>query len=55
MRGGPFGATSDSTTQYVRVTVQWQFNSITNFPGVPTAVTLSQAVVMKIAPATPNF
>jgi Flp pilus assembly protein TadG len=35
---------------YVSVTVTWQFQTITGFPGVPKNVTLSRTVQMRAAP-----
>jgi Flp pilus assembly protein TadG len=35
---------------YVAVTVTWQFQTITGFPGVPSNVTLSRTVQMRMAP-----
>ena len=35
---------------YVSVTVTWQFQTLTNFPGVPNTVTLSRTVQMRSAP-----
>ncbi|HEV3257779.1 MAG TPA: TadE/TadG family type IV pilus assembly protein [Gemmataceae bacterium] len=42
--------TDSSGNAYVTVTVTWQFNTITNFPGVPNNVTLSRTVQMRVAP-----
>jgi Flp pilus assembly protein TadG len=38
---------------YVEVTVTWQFRTITNFPGVPSAVSLARTVRMRQAPPNP--
>ncbi|HEV3255239.1 MAG TPA: TadE/TadG family type IV pilus assembly protein [Gemmataceae bacterium] len=35
---------------WVSVTVQWQFQTITSYPGIPTSVTLSRTVQMRSAP-----
>jgi Flp pilus assembly protein TadG len=35
---------------YIRVTVDWQFQSITGFPGVPSTVDLRRTVQMRVAP-----
>jgi hypothetical protein len=43
-----------SGNSYVEVTVNWQFKTITNYPGVPNPVNLSRTVRMRIAPTTPN-
>src|SRR5262245_3956152 len=53
---GPFTLTAEpSSGGYVQVTVSWQFQSITKFPGVPATVDLSRSAVMKIAPDMPSF
>jgi Flp pilus assembly protein TadG len=53
---GPFTLTEEPTAGgYVQVTVNWQFQSITRFPGVPATVNLSRSAVMEVAPAMPNF
>jgi Flp pilus assembly protein TadG len=52
---GPFTDTTKPANGYVQVTVTWTFNSITNFPGIPSNVSLSRSAIMRIAPAMPNF
>jgi Flp pilus assembly protein TadG len=54
---GPFTASSSPANGggYVQVTVTWTFNSITNYPGVPKAVTLNRSAIMQVAPAMPSF
>jgi Flp pilus assembly protein TadG len=52
---GPFTDTSKPASGYVQVTVTWTFSSITNFPGIPSTVSLSRSAIMRIAPAMPNF
>src|SRR6516165_5908510 len=42
-----------SGNQYVEVTVSWQFQTISNYPGVPSP-NLSRTVRMRVAPRTPN-
>jgi Flp pilus assembly protein TadG len=42
--------TDQTGSAYVAVTVTWQFQTITNFPGVPNNVTLSRTVQMRMAP-----
>jgi Flp pilus assembly protein TadG len=44
-----FGTDQDGN-QCVTVTVTWTFQSITNFPGVPSSVTLTRSVQMRVAP-----
>jgi Flp pilus assembly protein TadG len=39
---------------YVRVSVAWQFSTITNYPGVNNPVQLSQSVQMRLTPTMPN-
>jgi Flp pilus assembly protein TadG len=46
--------TDSSGNPYVAVTVTWQFQSIANFPGVPSTTTISRTVQMRVAPKTPN-
>jgi hypothetical protein len=53
---GPFTSTvKPASDGYVQVTVTWTFNTITNYPAVPTSVNLSRSTVMKMSPAMPNF
>jgi Flp pilus assembly protein TadG len=43
-----------SGNPYVEATVVWQFNSVGNFPGVPSTTILSRKVRMRVAPTTPK-
>jgi len=53
---GPFDQTTEpSSGGYVQVKVKWTFQSITNFPGVPSTVNLERTAVMEIAPDMPRF
>ena len=53
---GPFNqTTAPSSGGYVQVTVNWTFQTITNYPGVPSSVALSRSCVMEMSPATPSF
>jgi len=52
---GPFSASSSNANSYVQVTVTWTFTSITNYPGIPSNVTLTRTAVMKVAPPMPTF
>jgi Flp pilus assembly protein TadG len=52
---GPFTDSTGTSNSYVQVTVTWTFQSITNYPGVPSTVTLTRSSVMKVAPAMPTF
>jgi Flp pilus assembly protein TadG len=47
------GTDSDGNA-YVEVTVAWQFCSLTNFPGVPSATNLARTVRMRVAATTPK-
>ena len=38
----------------VRVKVQWKFDTVTRFPGVPTSMDLVRTVQMRIAPKNPK-
>ena len=38
----------------VRVTVNYQFQTISNFPGIPNQVNLVRTAQMRVAPVTPN-
>jgi Flp pilus assembly protein TadG len=42
--------TDSNGDAYVAVTVTWTFNTITQFPGVPSSVTLTRTVQMRSAP-----
>lgn len=52
---GPWTSSETSTSQYVKVTVSWTFQSLTNFPPLPESVPMSRTVIMKMAPAIPVF
>jgi hypothetical protein len=39
---------------YTEVNVSWTFSTVTNYPGVPNANTLSRTVRVRVAPTTPN-
>jgi Flp pilus assembly protein TadG len=41
-------------TGYVRVTADWDFHSVTNFPGLPKTVRLTRACTMRMAPIIPH-
>lgn len=43
-----------SPPNYVDVTVQYPFATITSYPGVPGALTLSRTVRMRVVPNVPN-
>jgi Flp pilus assembly protein TadG len=42
--------TDDAGNPYVRVTVTWQFQTVTRLPGVPSTVEISRTVQMRVAP-----
>lgn len=45
---------SDASGSYVEVTVAYQFQTVTNFPGVPTSTNLVRTVRMRVLPTIPN-
>jgi Flp pilus assembly protein TadG len=47
--------TDDNGNTYIEVTATYQFQSLTQYPGIPNTVDLSQTVRMRISPATPSF
>jgi hypothetical protein len=47
---------SDSNgDSYVEVTVTWSFSTLTNYPGIPSPITLTRTVRMMTIPVTPSF
>jgi Flp pilus assembly protein TadG len=46
---------SSSNPTYVSVTVTYPFSTITNYPGVPSKMTITRTVQMRVAPLTPNL
>lgn len=40
---------------YVRVTLTWNFKTITQYPFVPSTVNLSRSTIMRMAPSMPEF
>jgi len=46
---------SDTSGNYVEVTVTYEFHTITNYPGVPNTVNIARTVRMRMIPAVPNF
>ena len=53
---GPFTSTPPSGGGgYAQVTVTWTFNSLTNYPGIPSSVALTRSCTMQVAPAMPSF
>ena len=47
------GTDADGNTT-TTVAVNYTFQTITNFPGVPSSVTIQRSCQMRVAPATPN-
>jgi Flp pilus assembly protein TadG len=45
---------SDANGSYVEVTVTYQFQTVSNFPGVPKTTTLVRTVRMNVLPQNPN-
>jgi Flp pilus assembly protein TadG len=45
---------SDTSGNYVRVTVSYPFKTLTHYPGIPNTVTLTRTVQTRLAPAAPN-
>jgi Flp pilus assembly protein TadG len=53
---GSFSDTTAATTDnYAKCTVKWTFLSVTNYPGIPTKLTMSRSCVMRRAPILPTF
>jgi Flp pilus assembly protein TadG len=52
---GPFTSSTSTSDGYVQVTVTWTFNTITNYPGIPSTVVLTRGSIMKVSPAMPTF
>jgi Flp pilus assembly protein TadG len=52
---GPFASATPIPNGYVQVTTTWVFHTITNYPGVPSAITLQRSCQMKVAPIEPSF
>jgi Flp pilus assembly protein TadG len=46
--------TGSDGNPYVQVTVQWTFQTLTSYPGIPQSVPLQRVVRMRVAPTTPN-
>jgi Flp pilus assembly protein TadG len=45
--------TDSSGNPYVSVTVTWTFNTVTNYPGVPSSLVLTRTVQMRVDPVVP--
>jgi len=46
---------SSTDSSSVTVTVTYPFSTITNYPGVPSNLTISRTVQMRVSPMTPNL
>jgi Flp pilus assembly protein TadG len=46
--------TDSGGNPYVEVTVSWTFQTITNYPGIPSTVNLQRKVRMRVSPNAPN-
>ncbi len=46
---------SDSDGNYVEVTVTWTFHTMTNYPGIPSATTITRTTRMRVSPVLPDF
>ena len=46
---------TNSDGNYVQVTVTWTFQTITNYPGIPSTITLTRTVQMRVTPQVPDF
>jgi Flp pilus assembly protein TadG len=46
---------TDGDGNYVEVTVTWTFHTITNYPGIPNATTLTRTARMRVSPVIPDF
>jgi Flp pilus assembly protein TadG len=51
---GTFSQTTPVRPGYVQVTVNWTFNTVTNYPGIPSTWNLSQTEIMQMGPITPS-
>jgi Flp pilus assembly protein TadG len=47
---GTYSSTKPSGDGYVQVTVHGTFNTIANYPGIPSTMTLSRTVTMRLMP-----
>jgi Flp pilus assembly protein TadG len=46
---------TDADGNYVEVTVTWTFHTVTNYPGIPNATTISRTARMRVSPVVPDF
>jgi hypothetical protein len=52
---GSYTSTSAAGANYIQVQVSYNFTTITNYPGVPTNVTVTRQVRMAMAPLVPGM
>ncbi|MBI1916029.1 MAG: pilus assembly protein [Planctomycetes bacterium] len=45
---------TDTNGTYTRVTVTYTFNTITSYPGIPSSVTITRTVQVRVAPSAPQ-
>jgi Flp pilus assembly protein TadG len=45
---------SDSSGNYTEVTVSYPFSTITNYPGIPSQITLTRRARVRVTPLVPN-
>jgi Flp pilus assembly protein TadG len=46
--------TDSAGNPYIDVTAVWNFGTITNYPGIPSSVTLTRTVRVRVAPTVPK-
>jgi Flp pilus assembly protein TadG len=46
---------SDDDGNYVEVTATYTFHTVVNYPGLPTATTITRTVRMRVSPVLPDF
>ncbi len=46
---------SDADGNYVEVTATYTFNTLLNYPGIPTSTTVTRTVRMRVSPVIPDF
>lgn len=45
---------TDTNGTYTKVTVTYTFNTITSYPGIPSSVTITRTVQVRVAPSAPQ-
>jgi len=51
---GTFSNTAPVRPGFVKVTVNWDFQTVTSYPGIASTWSLSQSEIMQLAPITPS-